>query len=66
MPENIRITKTNIEDVAELVTGNTNPVETINGGDHQVSIWKDSDGNRVIMIQGTGDAITLLTDSPTT
>lgn len=37
-------------------------VSTIDGGDHLINIWINEDNKQVIMVQGTGDQITTLTE----
>lgn len=57
----ILIERTTIGDIADETVFHLDDMQSIDGGDHQINIWKNATGKTKISIQGTGEGVTLLT-----
>ena len=52
--------QTTLDEIGEELFANSESMKVINGGDHQINIWKDSLGGNVFMIQGMSSNVTVL------
>lgn len=63
--EGVSIETTTVNSITDESLFHMDDMQSVDGGDHQVNIWKDDAGKMKISIQGTGEGVTLLTlDSP--
>lgn len=64
MPKsNYTASQFSIDDLADEMANCPSDIASIDGGDHQISIWIDAHGNRKVAVQGTGSGVTLITFS---
>ena len=60
MTKEIKVEEKDVEDMTDELLTNQERLSVFNNGDHLVNIWTDSDGNRVIMIQGVSSKVTVI------
>ncbi len=60
MAREIIVEEKDVEDMTDELLANQERLSVFDKGEHLVNIWTDSEGNRVIMIQGVSSRVTVI------